>query len=82
MIPRIKKLAALDNYKLEVEFDDGKKVIYDVKEDIDTLPAFQPLQEEYGLFKHVQLDSSRTCVYWNDEIDLASDCIFEYGKKI
>ncbi len=82
MIPRIKKLSALDNFKLEVEFDDGKKVIYDVKDDIETLPSFQPLQSEHGLFKQVQLDSSRTCVYWNDEIDLASDSIFEYGKII
>jgi len=80
MIPRIKTLAALDNFLLAVEFDDGLKVIYDVKEDIDTLPTFRALQEVYGLFKQVQLDSSRTCVYWNDEIDLASDSIYEFGK--
>ena len=80
MIPRIKTLAALDNFLLAVEFDDGRKVIYDVKEDIDTLPTFRALQEVYGLFKQVQLDASRTCVYWNDEIDLASDSIYEYGK--
>lgn len=80
MIPRIKKLSALDNFLLKVEFDDGKKVIYDVKEDIDTLPTFHALQEEYGLFNQVQLDSSRTCVYWNDEIDLPSDSIYEYGR--
>ncbi len=82
MIPRIKKITALDDFQLEVEFDDGQKVMYDVKEDINTLPTFHPLQDEYGLFKQVQLDTSRTCVYWNDEIDLASDCIFEYGKNI
>lgn len=82
MIPRIKKLSALDDFKLEVEFDNGEKVIYDVKDDIETLPSFLPLQYEYGLFNQVHLDTSRTCVYWNDEIDLASDSIFEYGKKI
>lgn len=80
MIPRIKTLSALDNYLLSVEFDDGKKVIYDVKDDIATLPSFRALIEVYGLFKQVQLDSSRTCVFWNDEIDLASDSIYEYGK--
>ena len=80
MIPRIKTLAALDNFLLAVEFDDGRKVIYDVKDDIDTLPTFRALQEVYGLFKQVQLDTSRTCVYWNDEIDLASDCLYKYGK--
>ena len=79
MIPRIKTLVVLDNFLLNVEFDDGKKVIYDVKEDIDTLPTFRALQEVYGLFQQAQLDTSRTCVYWNDEIDLASDSIYEYG---
>lgn len=79
MIPRIKSLVAMDNFLLAVEFDDGHKVIYDVKEDIETLPTFRALQEVYGLFHQVQLDSSRTCVYWNDEIDLASDSIYEFG---
>lgn len=82
MIPRIKRLEALDNFLLSVEFDDGQRVIYDVKDDIDTLPSFRGLLEIYGLFKQVQLDTSRTCVYWNDEIDLASDSIYEYGKVL
>lgn len=81
MIPRIKNLCALNDYLLSVEFDDGYKVIYDVKEDINTLSSFRPLMEVYGLFKQVQLDSSRTCVFWNDEIDLPSDSIYEYGIK-
>lgn len=80
MIPRIKALHTMDNYQLSVEFDDGKKVIYDVKEDIAAIPAFRPLAEVYGLFKQAQLDSSRTCIFWNDEIDLASDSVYEYGK--
>ena len=80
MIPRIKTLRAMDDFLLAVEFDDGHKVIYDVKEDIETLPTFRALIDVYGLFNQVQLDSSRTCVYWNDEIDLASDSIYEYGK--
>lgn len=79
MIPRIKNFRVLDDYKLYVEFDDGYKVMYDVMDDIRTLPSFQPLLNVYGLFKQVQLDTSRTCLFWNDEIDLASDCIYEFG---
>lgn len=26
-----------------------------------------------------RLPESRTCVYWNSEIDLPSDAIYEYG---
>ena len=79
MIPRIRSIEALDDFLLSVEFDDGRSVTYDVKEDIATVPTFRALTEVYGLFKQVQLDSSRTCVYCNDEIDLASDCVYEYG---
>lgn len=82
MIPRIKKLEALDDYVLYVVFDDGKTVEYDVKEDMDTIDSYKALREVYGLFKQVNLDQSRTCVYWNDEIDLPSDMIYEYGKEV
>ena len=82
MIPRIKKLEPMSDYELYVEFDDNHKVIYDVKEDIRDIAAFKRLKSEQGLFSQVNLDSSRTCVYWNDEIDLASDSIYEYGKSV
>ncbi len=80
MMPRIKHLEPLENYFLFVEFDDGKSVLYDVKEDMRDIPSYRTLMTIYGLFKQVQLDSSRTCVFWNDEIDLPSDAIYEYGK--
>ena len=79
MIPRIKSIRPLQDYMLQVCFDDGAKVLYDVKDDIRTLNDFKVLETEYGLFQNAQLDSSRTCVFWNDRVDLASDTILEYG---
>lgn len=69
-------------YKLLVVFNDGITVIYDVGEDIDTMKDFAPLKDQYCLFNHPQLDESRTFVFWNDRIDLASDTIREYGKLV
>ena len=63
---------------LSVVFDDGKRVVYDVKEDMN-LPGYDALREINGLFGQVQLDASRTCIYWNDYIDLPSDILYEYG---
>lgn len=80
MIPRIKSIQALDNFILLVEFDDGRRVSYDVKDDIKTLADFRVLESEYGLFRNVQLDTSRTCVYWTERVDLPSDTILEYGR--
>ena len=81
MIPRIQDIKANDNYLLTVLFDDGKKVIYDVKQDIAQIEDFKQLETLEGLWNNFQLDKSRTCVFWNDRIDLPSDTIYEYGIK-
>ena len=82
MIPRIKSVQPMDNYMLEVTFEGGKRIMYDVNEDIDTLPGYMDLRENPGLFDQVQLDESRTCIFWSDDIDLPSDMIYEYGKVL
>jgi hypothetical protein len=80
MLPKIKEVKPLPDYRLTVEFDDGKRVVYDVAQDIREIESYQDLASVQGLFDQVQLDQSRTCVFWNDRIDLASDSIYEYGK--
>ena len=82
MIPRIKQFELGENWKLIVTFDDGFCVCYNVKDDIDTLDEFKPLTSENGLWTLAQLDVSRTCIYWNDKIDLPSDIIYEYGTPV
>ena len=79
MIPRISNIKPLPDYLLDVSFDDGRRVIYDVKEDMH-LPGYSALRDIYGLFQQVQLDESRTCVYWNEDIDLPSHTLYEYGR--
>lgn len=81
MIPRIKSIEPLENYVLHVVFDDGKDVLYDVKDDIQTIESYKDLETIRGLFQQVQLDQSRTCIFWNDYIDLPSDAIYEYGVE-
>ena len=82
MIPRIKSFTPTDDYLLLVTFDDGRIVRYDVMEDIRTIPAFQELETEHGLFQNAQFDQSRTCIYWNDQSELPSDTIYEYGTTL
>jgi hypothetical protein len=82
MIPRIKSFETIDDWKLIVTFDDGCRVLYDVKDDIDTLEDFKTLTTELGLWTMAQLDTSRTCIFWNDRIDLPSDTIYEYGMPL
>lgn len=80
MIQRIRSVAPRSDYRLEVLFDDGRHVLYDVKEDM-ALPGYDALKTVDGLFRQVRLDESRTCVYWNAEIDLPSDILYEFGRS-
>ena len=82
MIPRIKSVKPLSQFFLEVVFDDGRKCIYNVEEDIKQIKSYEDLRNIPGLFQQAQLDTSRTCVYWNENIDLPSDIIYEYGKVV
>ena len=79
-LPRIKTFRVLPDYRLDILFDDGRHVTYDVAEDIEQIADFQPLRYTCGLWQQAQLDRSRTCVYWNDRIDLPSDTLYEYGQ--
>ena len=81
MIERISSIKPLPDLLLDVSFDDGRRVIYDVKEDL-SLPGYSALKDVFGLFAQVQLDESRTCVFWNDYIDLPSHAIYEYGREV
>ena len=78
MIPRIKKLETRD----EVGFDSGETAVYDVNDDILNIPDVSVLKTETGLFENAQVDESRTCVFWNDRVDLPSDTLLEYGQRI
>ena len=44
MLPKIKRLKPLDGFMLQVVFDDGKNVLYNVGEDIESIPSYQDLK--------------------------------------
>ncbi len=81
MIPRIRSVKPLKNFILYITFDDGKKCFYDVGKDIECIKGYEDLKYIYGLFEQVKLDKSRTCVFWNDFIDLPSDILYEFATK-
>ena len=82
MIPRIDTVEVKNNSHLLVKFQSGERVLYDVGDDINTIEEFSVLKTEPHLFAHVQVDESRTCVFWNDFADLPSDTLLEYGQRI
>lgn len=77
-----KKIKPLDDFSLLVTFDDNKIVKYNMKTDIENLPGYGDLVAIPNLWQQVQLDESRTVIYWNDYINLPSDILYEYGEEV
>ena len=82
MIPRISRIEPMADFNIRVTFDEGRTVVYDVGVDIKEIKAFEDLKTLPYLFKNATLDSSRTCIVWNERIDLPSDTIYEYGQPV
>lgn len=80
MVYKIKKIEPIDNYNLIVDFECGDTMIYDMNDDINTLPHYDDLKKIEGLFNQVKIDESKTIIYWNEYIDLPSDILHKYGK--
>ena len=52
-LQRIKSVVPMDGYLLSVLFDDVKRVVYNVAEDIDSISAFGDLKTVEGLWPQV-----------------------------
>ena len=59
MIPKIKAFSLQNNYLLFAEFDDGKKVIYNINDDIEKTPFFIELKDNI-ITKYVNKSISYT----------------------
>jgi hypothetical protein len=70
MMPRVVKVAALPQYRLHVEFDDGVAGTIDLSGELDG-EVFQPLRDK-ATFRQVMVDEFGA-VCWPNGPDLAPD---------
>lgn len=82
MFHKVKEVSALDKYCLEVIFINNTKKIYDVKRLFSKWPIFNDLKNIKGLFKNVKVDTGGYGVFWNDELDLSSEELWDNGKIV
>jgi hypothetical protein len=78
MNPRPKSVKAIDNYRLIITFKNGDEKIFDVSSLLE-FKMYEKLKDK-SFFSSVKTDG--TCVYWNDEIDLCPDLIYEKSFSI
>lgn len=70
----------LDGYKLELTFNDNKKVIVDCTPIISKYKIFEPLREK-SVFDNFNLDGW-TVTWLNGKIDIAPEYLYEIGKAV
>ncbi len=76
MNPRVKSVKVLDDYELELVFNNGEVGHFSMKPYLD-YPVFQPLKD-YSLF--TQAKATMGFVAWNDDIDMSPDTLYLESK--
>lgn len=82
MFHKIKSVAALQQYKLSIQFVEGVIKIYDLEEIMQAIPEFQILKNNESLYNSVSVDVGGYGIIWSDELDLSCDELWEKGMII
>lgn len=78
MNPRPIKVEPLENYELLITFKNGEVKIFDAKP-ILNFPLYKELNNK-GFFSLAKANGM--CVYWNNDIDLCPDMVYECGIPV
>ncbi len=76
MRPKAIDVKTLPDYKLMIEFEDGKKGIFDVKPYLKYI-QFEPLRDE-KVFNTVKIDG--LSISWDNGADICPDELYEGTK--
>ena len=72
----------LDGVVLDMTFQDGKVIKYDMSTMFSKYPQLKELLKNRKLFKSGYLDQGGYGVIWNDELDFDAMSIYEGGKVV
>ncbi|MCL2103933.1 MAG: DUF2442 domain-containing protein [Kiritimatiellaeota bacterium] len=72
----VRRMKALDDFKLDLTFSDGKRKVYDMKPQIWG-PAFEPMKGNMDFFRQAFLRMGT--VAWPENIDIAPEELYENG---
>jgi len=75
---KVIKVKVLEDYKLELTFDNNVVKIKDMKQHLDT-GVFKVLRKK-EVFNSVKL--SFGTISWSDDIDMCADYLYETSKEI
>ena len=76
------KVRFLDDVKLELTYQDGKVIRYDLSFMFSKYPQLEELRKDRSLFTHGQLSPGGYGIIWNDELDFDAGSIYEDGEVV
>ncbi len=76
------KLRFLDDVVLELTYQDGKIIRYDMSAMFSKYPQLMELRDNRELFISGHLDPGGYGVIWNDELDFDASSIYEDGEVV
>ena len=71
---RITSVTTLEGFVLRLEFDDGKIREVDLEDELWG-PVFEPLRQDPGLFRQVQVDAELGTIVWPNGADMDPDVL-------
>lgn len=78
MFYKVKKVEALEDMILKIEFIDGAIKFYDVKQLMNKWKIFELLKDK-ELFDTVKVDQGGYGISWNDDIDIGCNELWKNG---
>ncbi|MEF9958746.1 MAG: DUF2442 domain-containing protein [Niameybacter sp.] len=81
MSPRIKSIQPCSDYRLLIEFTNGKQKEYNMNSLINRDKMYEPLKN-LPLFNSVVVDGGGYGVSWNDDIDMSEHELWINGVEI
>ena len=77
MNPRPKSVNAIEQYLLQIHFENGEERIFDMKPYLH-YPVYENLSDE-NVFREARVEYGT--VVWNDEIDMDPDRLYLESKR-
>ena len=82
MFVRATKVKFLKDVTLEMTFQDGKVVRYNMSTMFSKYPQLKELKNNRSLFENGHLDPGGYGVIWNDDLDFDAMSIYECGEVV
>ena len=79
MTHKIKSVKPLENSIILAVFQNGIEKTYDMRNLYPVFPQFEIFEKDKALFNQVQIDIGGYGIFWNDDLDLDAEDIWEDG---